>query len=81
MKTFLPRAAQTRTYSPVMSSVPHGNFLSPDMFTLQLSSCKKLQALKSLYIAPLRVVGICWSPVPFHTCRLFSPGILLLTLL
>lgn len=64
MKTFLPRAAQTRTYSPVMSSVPHGNFLSPDMFTLQLSSCKKLQALKSPYIAPLRVVGTVGAQFP-----------------
>lgn len=52
MKTFLPRAAQTRTYPPVVNSVPHNDFLSTELFSLQLSSCKKLEALKSLCIVP-----------------------------
>lgn len=62
MKTFLPRAAQTRTHTPVINSVPHDDFLSTDTFSLQLSSCKKLQALKSQCIVPSASGGDLLEP-------------------
>lgn len=50
-------------------------------FPFSWAAAKNYRLWNLCVLFPLWVVGICWSQVPFHMCKLLSPGILLLTLL